>query len=108
MRRKNTGDTAFRAVSHPTRRAVLDLLAEGERPVNDLVGRFDMTQPGMSQHLRVLQQAGLVTCRQQGRERFYRLSADPLKSVSDWVGQYERFWKDKLKNLGEFLDKEQE
>lgn len=85
---------------------MLDVLAEGERPVNDLVGRFNMTQPGVSQHLRVLELAGLVTHRRAGRERLYRLSAEQLKPVADWVGHYERFWQDKLKKLGEFLDKE--
>lgn len=85
---------------------MLDLLAAGERPVNDLVGRFNMTQPAVSQHLRALEMAGLVTNRRNGRERLYRLNAEQLKPVADWVGEYERFWKGKLKKLGEFLEKD--
>lgn len=65
-----------------------------------------MTQPAMSQHLRVLRRAGLVTHRRSGRERIYRIRPDQLKPVADWVSQYERFWKRKLSALGEFLEKE--
>ena len=97
---------SFRAIADPTRRAVLDLLAAGERPVNDLVGRFRMTQPGMSQHLRVLKRAGLVTHRRAGRERLYRIRPQQLKPVAEWVGQYERLWKRKLRALGDFLERE--
>ena len=97
----------YRAIADPTRRAVLDLLAEGERPVNDLVGRFKITQPALSQHLAVLRQAGLVMDRRVGRERHYRLCPERLKAIADWVGAYERFWKRKLRALGEFLEKDQ-
>lgn len=106
MRSKIAGNDTFRAIADPTRRAVLDLLSEGERKVNDLVGRFRMTQPAMSQHLRVLRRAGLVTHRRAGRERIYRIRPVELKPVADWVGPYERFWKRKLNALGEFLEKE--
>jgi DNA-binding transcriptional ArsR family regulator len=105
MKSKTASHDAFRAIADPTRRAVLDLLAEGERNVSDLVGRFRMTQPAMSQHLRVLRRAGLVTDHRAGRERIYRIRPDQLKSVADWVGQYERFWKGKLRSLGSFLEK---
>ncbi len=64
-----------------------------------------MTQPGLSQHLRVLREAGLVVCRRQGREQVYRVCGAHLKPVADWVGQYERFWKQKLGALGEYLEK---
>ena len=106
MGAKTARNEAYRAIADPTRRAVLDLLAEGERPVNDLVGRFRMTQPGMSQHLRVLRRAGLVTQRRYGRERLYRIRPKQLKPVAQWVGQYERFWKRKLRALGDFLESE--
>ncbi len=84
---------------------MLDLLSRGDQKVNDLVGRFQMTQPAMSQHLQVLRRTGLVTCRRAGRERIYRVRPDQLKPVADWVGQYERFWKRKLRNLGDYLEK---
>ena len=106
MRSKTGSNDAFRAIADPTRRAVLDLVSEGERKVNDLVGRFRMTQPAMSQHLRVLRRAGLVTDRRVGRERIYRIRPDQLKPVADWVSQYERFWKRKLRALGDFLENE--
>lgn len=106
MRSKTASTDAFRAIADPTRRAVLDLLSEGERKVNDLVGRFRMTQPAISQHLRVLRRAGLVTHRRAGRERIYRIRPDQLRPVADWVSQYERFWKQKLRALGDFLEKE--
>ena len=85
---------------------MLDLLTERERPVNELVGCFRMTQPALSQHLRVLRRAGLVTQRRAGRERLYRIRPEQLKTVAEWVGQYERFWKRKLGTLGEFLERE--
>jgi len=100
-------DRTFRAIADPTRRAVLDLLAQGERPVNDLVRRFRMTQPGLSQHLRVLRQAGLVSQRRAGRERLYRIRSKQLKLVADWVAQYERFWQRKLRALGDYLEEDQ-
>jgi DNA-binding transcriptional ArsR family regulator len=106
MSARSEGSAAFRAIADPTRRAVLDLLSERDRKVNDLVARFRMTQPAMSQHLRVLRRAGLVTQRRAGRERIYRIRPAPLKPVADWVTSYERFWKRKLRTLGEFLERQ--
>ena len=93
----------FEAVSEPTRRAMLDLLAAGERSVGELVDRFDVTQPAISHHLRILREAGLVKTRRAGRQRFYRLQARPLRQIHDWVAHYERFWTVKLNALGEHL-----
>lgn len=95
----------FRAISDPTRRTLLDLLASEEQPVSALVGRFEMTQPAISQHLRVLREAGLVRERRQGRQRLYRLHPEPLREAYDWLGHYERFWREKLAALGEHLRK---
>ncbi len=97
---------AFRALGDPTRRAILDLLAEEERPVGALVDRFAMSQPALSQHLRVLRDAGLVTPRKDGRRRLYRVQGAPLEGVHDWVGRYERFWSARLDALGAYLDDE--
>jgi DNA-binding transcriptional ArsR family regulator len=94
----------FRALADPTRRALIDLLAEGERSVMDLVGRFAVSQPAISQHLGLLREAGLVTERRSGRQRLYRLRGEPLEQVYDWVGHYRRFWDDRLARLGEHLD----
>jgi len=94
----------FRAISDPTRRSILDLLREGERAVNDLLSRFQMTQPAVSQHLKVLREADLVRERRSGRQRFYSLHAAPLRDVYDWVGHYEKFWAEKFTALGDVLD----
>ncbi len=101
-------NSVFHAIADPTRRALLDLLGEGERSVKGLAAPFAMTRPAVSQHLRVLRRAGLVTERKVGRERHYRLRAAPLREVRDWVGQYERFWRDRLGALSEYLDEEGE
>jgi DNA-binding transcriptional ArsR family regulator len=96
----------FRAVSDPTRRAILDLLADEERSVGDLVERFDMSQPAISQHLRVLADARLVSRRREGRRGVYSLAPDRLREVHDWSAHYQRFWTEKLIALGEHLDRE--
>jgi DNA-binding transcriptional ArsR family regulator len=93
----------FEAVAEPTRRAMLDVLSAGERSVTELVGRFEVTQPAISHHLRILREAGLVKTRKAGRQRLYRLQGRPLRQIYDWVAQYERFWTGKLEALGEHL-----
>lgn len=93
----------FRALADPTRRALLDLLVDGERSVSDLVGRFVVSQPAISQHLGLLREAGLVAERRSGRQRLYRLQAGPLADVYDWVGHYRRFWDERLAALGDHL-----
>ena len=105
MSRATSSSDAFRAIADPTRRAVLDLLQTGERPVGQLAQSFRMTQPALSQHLKVLRDAGLVSQRHVGRERLYRLEPQRLKSIADWIGAYEQFWRGKMKALGEFLEK---
>ncbi|HZS48458.1 MAG TPA: metalloregulator ArsR/SmtB family transcription factor [Blastocatellia bacterium] len=97
----------FHAISDPTRRALIDMLADREQPVNSLCEKFDMTQPAISQHLRVLRVAGLVNERRSGRQRIYKLNPEPLKEVSDWVSRYELFWQNKLTALSKFLEQEQ-
>ena len=99
-------DATFRAVSDPSRRAILDLLAESERAVKDLLEHFSFSQPALSKHLKVLREAGLVAVRAVGRERRYELRAEGLRSVAEWVSHYERFWTDRLDALGEVLDEE--
>ena len=84
----------FRAVADPTRRALLDKLRATELSVNDLAGPFRMTQPAISQHLRILRRAGLVRARQVGRQRMYRLDARPLRDVFEWAGLYRDLFTD--------------
>ena len=97
-------DLVFRAVSDPSRRAILDLLAEGERAVNELLAHFSFSQPALSKHLKVLREAGLVVKRAVGRQRVYSIEAEGLRSVAEWVAHYERFWTEKLDALGGLLD----
>jgi len=84
----------FRAVADPTRRAILDRLRSAELSVNDLAGPFDMTQPAISQHLRILLDAGLVEAEQVGRQRLYKLNARPLREVFQWSALYRHLFVD--------------
>jgi DNA-binding transcriptional ArsR family regulator len=93
----------FTAIAHPVRRQLLDLLLAGERPVNQLAERFNTTRPAISQHLRILLDAGLVAEQRSGRERRYRLQANRLREVEAWLGQYEQFWSQKLDALGAYF-----
>lgn len=96
--------TAYGALAEPHRREILDLLRERERTVTDLVGRLDLSQPGVSKHLRVLREAGLVVSRAQGRERRYALRAAPLVEVDAWLEPYRAFWSDRLDALEAHLE----
>jgi DNA-binding transcriptional ArsR family regulator len=96
----------FHALGDPTRRKLLDLLAQGEQPVHRLARRFRVTRPAISQHLRVLREARLVREARVGRERRYRLHAAALREVHDWVSKYEAFWDARLDALGAALDRE--
>ncbi len=99
-------DRVFAALANGTRREVLRLLRErGPQPVQSLADHFDMRRPSLSEHLRVLREAGLVSEERVGRQRIYRLEAAPLAEVQDWLHPYERFWRDRLKGLGELLDR---
>jgi DNA-binding transcriptional ArsR family regulator len=95
----------FGAISHPARRRMLDLLVEADLPVNAIAGDFAMSRPAVSQHLRILRDAGLVTERRHGRERRYHLVPERLGPVRDWIAHYEQFWDDRLQRLQEQLTK---
>ena len=104
MARAATTTDAFNAVAEPRRRQVLDLLAGGERPVNDLVHLLDLPQPLVSKHLRVLREVGLVEARHQGRQRVYRLNGAALQPIHDWVKAYEQSWSTRFDRLDVVLD----
>lgn len=99
-----TDADVFDAIASPVRRAILDLLRHGAQPVHDLAASFAMSGPAVSQHLKVLREAGLVTEERVGRERHYRLDARPLRLVVDWAGHYEQFWLRHARRLGELLE----
>ena len=94
----------FLAIAHPARRAILDRLRLGEQPVLALAEPFDMTLPAVSQQLRILRHAGLVTERRVGRQRVYRLNHEPLRDIRDWMRHYDKFCTRKLHRLGHYLD----
>lgn len=104
MARAATTTDAFNAVAEPRRRQILDVLAGGEHPVNDLVARLGVAQPLVSKHLRVLRQVGLVDVRDEGRQRMYRLNGRPLKPIHDWVKNYEQTWNERYEALDELLE----
>jgi DNA-binding transcriptional ArsR family regulator len=95
----------FVAVAEPTRRAILDLLAEGERPAGELVAAFPaLTQPAVSRHLRVLLDVGLVEVRPEAQRRIYALRPERLAELDAWLGRYRRFWAGRLDALERHLD----
>src|SRR6202035_3192618 len=104
MARAATTADAFNAVAEPRRRQILDALAGGARPVNDLVVQLHMAQPLVSKHLRVLRQVGLVGVRDHGRQRLYRRAGAPLKPIHDWVKNYERSWSQRFDRLDVVLE----
>lgn len=104
MARAATTADAFNAVAEPRRRQILDVLADGERPVNDLATLLGLAQPQVSKHLRVLREVGLVDVRDEGRRRIYRLNGARLKPVHDWVAAYERTWTERFEALDELLE----
>ena len=109
MARAATTTDAFNAVAEPWRRQILDILASGERPVNDMVRLLGLSQPQVSKHLRVLREVGAVDVRNEGRQRLYRLNGHALKPIHDWVKKYERSWSerfDRMEGVLEELKKE--
>ena len=104
MARAATTADAFNAVAEPRRRQILDALAGGELPVNELVARLGLTQPQVSKHLRVLREVGAVEVRDDGRRRLYRINGRALKPIHDWIKQYERTWNDRFDAMDDLLD----
>ncbi len=97
----------FSAISAPARREMLRLLATRDTPVSEMAESFEMSLSAVSQHLSILKDAGLVIQMKAGRQRIYRLNPEPLQAVSDWLSFYEPFWKQRLAELGSYLDETQ-
>lgn len=95
---------AFAALADPSRRRILDLVRERERPVGELVDHLRISQPGVSKHLRVLREAGLVDVRADGRRRLYTLRAAPLTEVAAWLAPYRSYWNERLDALEQHLE----
>lgn len=96
--------SAYAALAEPHRRLILDLLRDGERPAGDLVRRVGLSQPGVSKHLKVLREAGLVEVRVNGRQRMYALRPGPLVEVDQWLEPYRAFWGARLDALERHLE----
>lgn len=94
---------AFNAVAEPRRRQILDLLAAGERPVNELVELTGLGQPQVSKHLRVLREVGAVQAREEGRQRLYRVDGEALRPIFDWVSRYQHLWEERFERLDDVL-----
>ena len=103
MARIPTTHDPFNAIAEPKRRQVLEALGTAELSVNEIVHKLGWTQPMVSKHLGVLKQVGLVKERRAGRQRLYRVNAEKLKPIYDWVSPFERFWSDRFDRLDEVL-----
>jgi DNA-binding transcriptional ArsR family regulator len=96
--------STFDVLAEPTRRRILDLLRDDERPVNELVSTLNVSQPGVSKHLRVLREAGLVDVRTDAQRRLYRVRPEPLAEIDAWLAPYRRLWGNRLDALERHLD----
>jgi DNA-binding transcriptional ArsR family regulator len=97
-------NATFAALADPTRRAILARLASGEATVNELTAPFDMSQPAISKHLKVLERAGLIVAGQDAQRRPRKLEAKPLADAIDWIENYRRHWEDAFQRLDDVLD----
>jgi DNA-binding transcriptional ArsR family regulator len=107
MARRPTSYDPFNAVAEPKRRKVLEVIGTDELSVNEIVERLGWNQPMVSKHLGVLKQVGLVSERRVGRQRMYRVNAEQLKPIYDWVSSFERYWSDRFERLDEVLEEVQ-
>ena len=97
--RAATTSDPFNAIAEPRRREILDYLAPGERPVNDIAAALGLGQPSVSKHLQVLRNVGLVDVRREGRQAMYQINADALRPIHDWTGTFERYWSRQLNRI---------
>lgn len=95
----------FQAIADPTRREIINLVANQSLNLNAVAEKFDVSRPAISKHIKILTECGLIIIRQQGRERYCEANLKSLGQVSHWVEQYSQFWNKKLDALGEFLEK---
>jgi DNA-binding transcriptional ArsR family regulator len=104
MARRPTTHDPFNAVAEPRRRELLEAMGEDELSVNEIVERLGWNQPMVSKHLGVLKQVGLVEERHVGRQRLYRVNAERLKPIFDWVTPFERYWNGRFDRLDQVLE----
>jgi len=97
----------FWAIADPTRRKIMHMVANKPMNLNTIAGKFDMSRPAISQHIKILTECGVIIIKQKGRERFCEAKRETLNEVSDWVEQYRKFWDNKFDSLAKYLDKVQ-
>ena len=102
--RPSADDSTFYAIADPTRRQLLTMLREGEHSASELAEPFPQSRSAVSQHLSILQRAGLVERQRDGRRQVYRLRAEPLREVADWTTEFDAFWDQRLEKLGRYLE----
>ncbi|WP_448697843.1 ArsR/SmtB family transcription factor [Mucilaginibacter sp. AW1-3] len=98
----------FQAIADPTRRQIINMLATQSLNLNAVADNFDVSRPAISKHIKILTECGLITIKQQGRERYCQANLKSLNQVAHWVEQYRVFWTGKLDALGDFLEKDNE
>lgn len=103
MARLPTTSDVFNAIAEPQRRAILELLAKGELSVNEIADTLELKQPQVSKHLRVLKAVDLVSVRSEGQQHFYKIKADGLKPIHEWVKPFEQLWNERFDRLAEYL-----
>lgn len=96
---------AFQAIADPIRREIIDLLAQQPMNLNAIAEHFDVTRPAISNHIKILNECGIIVIEQVGRERFCKIQPDQLKQVSDWIGKYEDLWIQKIESFEKYLYK---
>ena len=101
-------DPVFAALANPVRRRLLELLADGPRTAGALAAEFELSRPAVSEHLGVLRRASLVREQPRGRERHYHLEAGPLAEVDAWLHPFERYWRQRLRDLADVLDEQED
>ena len=103
-----TEQMVFRAIADPTRRSIMAMLTKGEQSLGDIASNYDMTRPAVTKHLKILEEGGLIRVRAQGRERLHTLQPEALRTVSDWVSFFDQFWDEKLENLKQAVEADDE
>lgn len=98
----------FQAIADPTRREIIDLLSSQSLNLNAVAGHFDISRPAISKHIKILTECGLITIKQDGRERYCRADTQKLKEIDQWLNRYRKFWNRKLDALGDFLERPDE
>lgn len=101
-------EDVFTAMASPSRRRLLELLADGPRTAGDLAAQFDLSRPAVAEHLQVLRRAALVRDEPVGRQRLYHLEATPLEQVNAWLHPFERFWRERLRSMADLLENEED